>query len=306
VLKVPIGPNRTSFADGPSALMGPRPRRQSGGMTNNKQIVVGYDGSALADLALEWAAATARLEFASVLAVSVDHADDDPWSTQVPESDLEHGPRVELILKEAGAQGSSERRSGHILPVLLDVARDARMLVVGSHGHGSVGEALLGSVSQHVARHADCPVVVVRPVRSAVDKIIVGVDGSPGSENALEFACRRAELTGEVVVALHGWQELNVLVDRKGNVPDSIARDLEERGLLLAEAVAGVSATHPDVVLIQEPIPVSPGRALVDASVGASLVVVGSRGRGAFAGMLLGSVSNDVLAHAHCPVAVVR
>ena len=275
-------------------------------MTNNQQIVVGYDGSASADLALEWAAETARLESASVLAVAVDHVDEDPWSAHGPERDLEHGPRVEFILKEVGAEGSAERRSGHILPVLLDVAREARMLVVGSNGHGSLGEALLGSVSQHVARHADCPVVVVRPVTSAVEKIVVGVDGSPGSASALEFACRRAELTGEVVVALHGWQERNVLVDRSGNLPDSIARDLDERGLLLAEAVAGVHAAHPGIVLIQEPIPVSPGRALVDASVGASLVVVGSRGRGAFAGMLLGSVSNEVMAHAHCPVAVVR
>ena len=76
--------------------------------------------------------------------------------------------------------------------------------------------------------------------------------------------------------------------------------------MLLAESVAGVRAAHPDVVLVQEAVPVSPGQALVDASANASLVVVGSHGRGYFEGLLLGSVSHDVLHRAHCPVVVVR
>ena len=75
---------------------------------------------------------------------------------------------------------------------------------------------------------------------------------------------------------------------------------------LLAESVAGTRAAHPGVTLFQEAIPVRPAQVLVDASARASLVVTGSRGRGAFAGMLLGSVSHEVLHRARCPVAVVR
>jgi len=181
------------------------------------------------------------------------------------------------------------------------------MLVVGSHGHGRVTEALLGSVSQHVARHASCPVVVVRePTRSEAARIVVGIDGSGGSAAALEFACRRAELTGEAVVAVHAWKIGQVLVDGRGLLPDTIGPMLDDHELLLSESVAGVRADHPDVTLLEEAIAVAPGQALVDASKTASLVVTGSRGRGAFAGMLLGSVSHEVLGRAHCPVVIIR
>ena len=81
---------------------------------------------------------------------------------------------------------------------------------------------------------------------------------------------------------------------------------LEEKQVLLGESVAGMRAAYPDVVVVSEAIPVAPGDALVDASSNASLVVVGSRGRGFFSGLLLGSVSQDVLHRAHCPVAIVR
>lgn len=181
------------------------------------------------------------------------------------------------------------------------------MLVVGSHGHGRVAEALIGSVSQHVARHASCPVVVVRePAQTEAARIVVGIDGSGGSAAALEFACRRAELTDEVVVAVHAWKIGQVLVDGRGLLPETIGPMLDDHELLLSESVAGVRTDHPDVTLIEEAIAVAPGQALVDASETASLVVTGSRGRGAFAGMLLGSVSQEVLGRAHCPVAIIR
>lgn len=237
----------------------------------------------------------------------VDDVHEAQWRATGEDSEHEGAAHVELVLKELGAQGSYERRSATVVPELLAAAQHASILVVGSHGRGRVADALIGSVSQHLARHAPCPVVVVRePAATSANRIVVGIDGSGGSAAALEFACRRAEFTGEIVVAVHAWKAGRVLVDRQGQLPDTIGSTIEDSELLLGESVAGVRAEHPDVTLLQESIPVAPGPALADASATASLVVVGSRGRGAFTEMLLGSVSHELLCRAHCPVAIVR
>lgn len=273
----------------------------------NRDIVVGYDGSAEADLALRWAAGTSLLMKSPVKALMVDDLHEAQWLGSGRATAHELAAHADRIFMEVGAECTLERRSGTIVPELLEAGRDASMLVVGSHGHGRAAEALIGSVSQHVARHAACPVVVVRePASSEAARIVVGIDGSGGSAAALEFACRRAELTGEVVVAVHAWKVGQVLIDRQGRLPDTLGPSIESNELLLSESVAGVRTDHPGVTLLEEAIPVAPGQALVDASATASLVVMGSRGRGAFVGMLLGSVSHEVLCRAHCPVAIIR
>lgn len=284
-------------------------------MNAHNLIVVGYDGSADADLALTWAAETAIATGAPVKAVVVDDVDTRRLAATTllesagdQSSAAEFAAAAERRWKELGiAAASVEVVTGPPVPVLLDHAGDAALLVLGSHGHGRVAEAMIGSVSQHVARHAPCPVVVVRPASpSASRRIVVGIDGSEASAAALEFACQRAEVTGERVVALHGWRIHGLPVDRRGYLPAGVTVDSTAQELMLAECVAGVQPAHPDVDLVQEAVPVAPAQALVDASATASLVVVGSRGHGAFAGLLLGSVSHEVLHRADCPVAVVR
>lgn len=270
-------------------------------------IVVGYDGSPEADTALAWAAETSSLMHLDVRALMVDDRYASQWIGVRDRTDEELTAYVEDILKRAGAPGGLERRTGTIVPELLEAAQQASMLVVGSHGHGRIAEVLIGSVSQHVATHAACPVVVVRePAQASAARIVVGIDGSGGSVAALEFACRRAELTGEVVVAVHAWNVGSVLLDRRGQLSPDLGPTIEERELLLSESVAGVRGDHPDVTVHLEAIPVAPGQALVDESATASLIVTGSHGRGAFTGMLLGSVSHEVLCRAECPVAIVR
>ena len=186
-------------------------------------------------------------------------------------------------------------------------ALDASLLVVGSRGHGQVAGLVAGSVSQHLARHAPCPVVVARPVsHPAAVRIVVGHDGSEGSAAALEFACRRAEFTGEEVVVINGWRDGGATGTTRREVPEEFMDRIAEHERMLAEAIAGVRGEHPGVKIEPEAIPVVAWRALADASAAATLLVVGSRGRGAFSGMLLGSVSQQVLHHAQCPVAVVR
>lgn len=275
-------------------------------MDTRHPILVAYDGSPDAELALRWAGEEARATGAGLHVVVVDDVVTSPWGLAV----AHHG---EEVLAGAGAALADvvpdavlETRVGHVMEELLRASASASMVVVGSRGHGRTEDLLVGSVSQHLARHASCPVAVVRPTHTVDPKrIVVGIDGSENSSKALEYACRRAERTGETVTAIHAWHEHAPSTDVWSSEP-RVVGSLPHREVLLAESVAGVRVEHPDVVLEQEAVPVAPVRCLSDASRSASLLVVGSHGLGFFGGLLLGSVSQGVLHRAECPVVVVR
>jgi nucleotide-binding universal stress UspA family protein len=275
--------------------------------TNTGTILVGYDGSPDADIALQWAAETAALAGHVVRAVMVDEGKTPPGAPPGWEPDDKIPAQVDAVLAAAGASGTAERHVGNVESILLQQAREADMLVFGSRGHGWAAQTFLGSVSQHLARHAPCPVVVVRKSANPdAGRIVVGLDGSEESIAALRFACQRARLTNESVVALHAWKPGPVQLDHRGQLPDALADRSEAAEAALAEYVLAVHADHPTVTIERESVAMAPGLALTEASTNASLVVTGSRGHGALAGLLLGSVSHRVLLHAQCPVAVVR
>lgn len=271
-----------------------------------RNILLGYDGSPAADVALRWAAETASLGGDTVRAVSVDREDGSRPSGLgwVPEQEMP--AHVDAVLAAAGVNGAAERHTGHVVPVLLQEALGADMLVVGSQGHGWAADSARRSVSQSLARHAPCPVVVVRDAAGPAARIVVGVDGSEESRAALEFACRRASLTQETVVASHAWKPGRVNVDLRGQLPRKLAERSLAADTALADYVAELQADYPAVELEMETIALPPAVALTEASATASLVVTGSRGRGVLAGLLLGSVSHHLLHWARCPVAVVR
>lgn len=287
-------------------------------MTTTLPILVAYDGSADAEHALQWSAAESLRTGVPLRVLAVNAVLPPTWGGMTGAVgvaglvDIPPGDSAALLeragktLSDAGVDTASlDQATGHVVDELLRAAESASLLVTGSHGHGRTGEALIGSVSQHLARHATCPVVVVRPAHDPdARRIVVGVDGSRSSAAALEHACRRAEDTGETVVALHAWRVPAPSTDVWSSKPRSV--DTDERERFLSESIAGVREDHPDVRLEHEVVPVPPGQALVDASAGASLVVVGSRGLGFFSGLLLGSVSQVVLHRAQCPVLVVR
>lgn len=283
-------------------------------MTENlPRIVVGYDGSPDADLALRWAAETASgPSEGALLEVVVVRTVVDPLFGNFDAADDRLAERWQRRatheLGELGAGNSAVVvRKGGVVPELIDASRDAALLVVGSAGHALTSGTLLGSVSQHAARHATCPVVVVRQERSTkARRIVVGIDGSPESQRALRFACERASRTGESVVAVHGYFLAALVTNPDGGWSESTVGAVALAGRTVAEICARVAKDFPAVDIEPEAIPARPGRALVDASAAASLVVVGSRGRGAFTELLLGSVSQHVLHHAQCSVAVVH
>jgi nucleotide-binding universal stress UspA family protein len=278
-------------------------------------ILLAYDGSSDAVRALDWAADESRGTGVPLRVLTVQDVQDVAMvtpsrrGTPVPATSTarEALDDARAALAAAGVVAATfDHRVGSVASEILDAAETSSMVVLGSRGHAVASEMVLGSVSQHVARHAGSPVVVVRRPRDAgARRVVVGMDGSPGGRSALELACRRAERTGETVVALHGWHVHAPSTDVWSAVPRSLAEE-DERRRLLSESVAGARQDHPDVELELEAVGVAPGTALVDASASASLVVVGARGRSFVGGLLLGSVSQSVLRHAYCPVAVVR
>jgi nucleotide-binding universal stress UspA family protein len=284
------------------------------------QIVVGVDGSDESQRALDWAANEAALRGCRLRVVQVIQ----PWpitpSVLAPIPLIETDELAEAVrhfigsmVKRARATAPSVKVDGLVLTgspsgELLHAATGAVMLVVGSKGHGAVGGVLLGSVSTSVAVHATVPVVVTRlgPTRPT-GRIIVGVDGSPASAAAVDFSIREASQRGASVTAIHVSTGPFPLLATTSE-PEVIHRgDVDpEEAAAVAETLAGYEEECPDVsveriFMVGHPVP-----ALIKASHGADLLVVGSRGHGAFTGRLLGSVSLGVLHLASGPVAVVR
>lgn len=282
-------------------------------------VVVGVDGSDGALETARWAADEAARRRARIRLV---HAFG--WTTEVVAGHpalgeqrrdvlLDHARR-HLVTAAAAVAGRApdvpvehELVVGHPIAVLVGESRGAELLVIGDRGLGRIGGLLLGSVAVALASHGACPVVVVRgaelePPSSA--PVVVGIDGSEVSERALAFAYEEAALCGAPLVAVHTWLDL-VCDPAAGLLVDWAAVEAEEHAAL-GERLAGWARTHPDVPVRRVVTRDGPALALLTEAEGARLVVVGSRGRGGFAGLLLGSVSHAVLHRSPCPVAVVR
>ncbi len=280
-------------------------------------VVVGVDGSDSSRQALDWAVeeATRRNLLLHVLcAWSSDYtaetvapvvagmADE---SRSIAEAAAARAraasPELDVVTSTVHAQAAS---------ALIAASRHADTVVVGARGVGALTEAVLGSTSMQLAAYASCPVVVVREPpsrRAGPHRVVVGVDGSDLSSDATGYAFEQASRRGLGLTVVHAWDAhvytsavaLSVLVEPWGEL-------VAEQELITSEAIARWAEKFPDVDVRTRVTQGRPADVLVDSSEGAELVVVGSRGRGGFRGLLLGSVSRSVLHRAHCPVAVVR
>jgi nucleotide-binding universal stress UspA family protein len=261
------------------------------------RILVGVDGSADSLAALDWAIGEARLRDLAVVAYHAWHQPESPEAEetlvaageQVLDQAMEHGTKhaADVPLTRTLVRGDPARR-------LSQASVDADLLVVGARGQG--GQSRVGSVGVGVALHARCPVVVTRGgVDAYTDvatdgRLMVGVDGSPGSDIAVRFAFAEAARRHVPLHALHAPDATSR--------PDEAAQRL--RGWLRARATS-----YPGVPVTDDVVSGKPGPALLAAATGAALLVIGSRGHGADA-TLLGATADAVLHDAPCPTVLVR
>jgi len=284
----------------------------------NRPVVVGVDGSPSSLVAAEHAARAAVLRSRPLLLVhgylhpSGYGVPFNPYDLGVPAPSEEAQQMLERTAAELtgrwpGLAVEVRQVLGGPGATMIEESRRADLVVVGSRGLGGFTGLLLGSVGTQVAAHAHCPVLVVRPDEQPIPvdgPVMVGVDGSESSRLAVGLGADEAALRDVPLVLVHvGPSDGNRAVPE--DIEESQAAYQAEVVRLLADASAVVRADHPDLVVREHPVRATgAAQGLIEASGTASLLVVGTRGRAGFAGLLLGSVSQAAIQHAHCPVLV--
>ncbi|SCL32366.1 Nucleotide-binding universal stress protein, UspA family [Micromonospora rhizosphaerae] len=285
----------------------------------NGAVVVGVDGSEPALRAVRLAAGEAARRHRPLRVVHgfiwpLLRVPVNPPAEAPPGGGLRHQAEelVAAAVAEAEAAAPGVRVSGEIIDgeaaaVLLGESPTATMIVLGDRGLGGFAALVVGSVAIQVASYADCPVMVARGEERAAGPIVVGVDGSSLSRAAVGFAADEAAVRGTRLHALLAYT--HPISGGPGDMQPLVYEENQLRGeedRILAESLTGLVERHPEVPVTREVVRGRPVKVLTEASRDAQLVVVGRQGRGALGGLLLGSVSQGVLHHATCPVAVVR
>ncbi len=282
------------------------------------RMVVGVDGSSNSEQALAWALDHAPARDAGVEAVhawqafatgsfqgivATDHDDLEQAAAELLDESIERA-----VVGHATTPIQRVLVPGTPATALLEQSRDADLVVVGSRGRGGFRGLLLGSVSHQVMQHAPCPVIVVPDGGNEPPKgrIVVGVDDSDSARAALAWAvdwaaCDAAEI--DVVLAFDSqlaWIDAGSDYEAQWLANAKAKAETALRGIV-DDVVTGDQRAVVHQVVEEG----APARVLLDRGRDADLLVVGSRGRGGFAGLLLGSVSQRCVEHSHCPVAVV-
>lgn len=294
-------------------------------MTKDNAVVAGVDGTEPSERAALWAARQA-VAFGKPLVLVYGmrwpmytqahlHA---PVGLGVVEPGLTEEPMrrwardmldglAERCREATGAEVDSDIVSGEPVDAVVLAADRVAFAVVGHSDQGGVAEFLLGSTAQRLTRSCPWPVVVVRD-EAAVEEardggpVVVGVDGSPVSGQALRFAFGFAARHGAEVVAVHASSERTTATAEPVQTREEAA--LREGWGPVGSELAECARRYPDVSHRLLDVSAPPVEALLAASAEAALLVVGSHGKGAMRRALLGSVSHELVDSAPCPVAV--
>ncbi|MDI6105871.1 universal stress protein [Actinoplanes sp. NEAU-A12] len=282
----------------------------------NNTIVIGYDGSPDAHTALTWAldeaartAAPAEIVYADEWPLWAPAASMAPTVAIRPDSYVEHV--ITGMLDTAVTTAKETHPTVHVTATtvrayasatLIGRSTEARLVVVGARGHSAVA-GLLGSVSSAVSAHARCPVVVVRGEPAGTAPVVAGIDGSALAPAVLRFAAQQATARNVPLRVIRTWTPVTGLWEETPMATRTVTAEEREPFDTL---VTGIRDTFPGLMIEAEGSVEHPAAALALASTTAQLLVVGSRGRGAVRGMLLGSVSQHLLRHSACTIAVVH
>ncbi|MCJ0891974.1 universal stress protein [Rhodococcus sp. ARC_M12] len=282
--------------------------------------VVGVDGSAASMDAVRWAVLDAELHGSDLTIVSAvptvltgldalpeqtsahlrfetNRILDEAMSIARPTGSAVSAIAVDAVLSDRPAAA-----------ILLEMSETARMVVIGTRGLGAAQRTSLGSVSVALSTHSHCPVTVVHAWPTGgytqSEAVVVGVDGTSAATAAVELAFEEADVRGAPLTAVHAWADSDLSIGM--SVPGlEWAVHRPEADDVLASALDDCAQRHPTVPLRHVTVRDRPAHALLDHAQGAQLLVLGSHGRGGFAGMMLGSTSRSVVARASCPVTVV-
>jgi nucleotide-binding universal stress UspA family protein len=282
---------------------------------SGRTIVVGYDRSADAKAAARWALDEASLTGAPVeFLYAYDWPIWAPDASMAPTSVVWPDAETQQVIKDtlAEAVGVAERSHPAVHTTiatadndaalaLVERSAEAGLIVLGSRGHSAVTN-LLGSVSVAVSAHAQCPVVVVRGRPSVTAPVAVGVDGSATSEAAIAFAAGEAAVRGVPLLIIRAWKPAGGLWAKAPKVTHAESADERQQ---FDDLVTAWRQKYPQLDITADAVVEHPAAALTRLSATTQLLVVGSRGWGALRGMLLGSVSQHLLRHAACDVAIV-
>ncbi|WP_292988445.1 universal stress protein [Mycobacterium sp.] len=280
-------------------------------------IVVGVDGSGYSNVAVRWAAREAVMRNARLTLVHVISMPHPFWFgselrelyeadaqgiledavTDVHDAAKDHAS-LELDCQSYFSQPASK---------LLDMSKDADLVVTGARGLGTVSRLLLGSVSTALIHHARCPVAVIHQDASSsstatTEPVLLGTDGSAASELATAIAFQEASMRGANLVVMHAANDADLAQLRNTKYTAGLA----DVGEMLTERLSKHQRHYPGVRVQQVVVDDRPTTHLLELADNAQLVVVGSHGRGGFAGMALGSVSTAVAHASQTPVIVAR
>ena len=302
-------------------------------MTRN-EIVVGLDDSPSAKVALRWAAEQAILSHAVLRAIHVLDWPYRPSNTPLPARRHDVDPTFDEV--QAAYLASITKvfddisprpdwliqfATGEPGPVLVRQSRDSQLLVVGTREHVGFGRLLVSSISHYCLSHASCPVVAVPALTDAApaelleqraagevnsNEIVVGVDLSPSARAALRWAAQHAKATGQSLRAVHAVDvspDFNLALGM-----GAVAAPLRAPAMDTAyrEAIAAVfDSIQPEPGWSLSFFSGEAGPVVVAESVGAALLVVGTKEHVGIGRLIPGSVSHHCLSHAQCPVVAI-
>ena len=289
------------------------------------RIVVGTDGSLRADKAVAWAANRAAARNLPLLILLVVPELPLPGRTAaaaainqgthyVDDFLAESQQKVEAVAERLraeypGVEIEARVVQGHDSSILAEASKDAAQVVVGARGQNApLSVKLLGGVSDAVTSHAHGPVAVISDFaeENPNGPVVVGVDDSAPARAAARIAFDAAQVRGVPVIAVNAW-DFGPYDAFNAEIWDHSMQQINTSLTdLVNEVLAPLREEFPNVEVEVRIVRGRPENAIVDASKGAGLVVVGSRGRGGFKGLMLGSTSKHVLRESHAPVIVTR
>lgn len=273
-----------------------------------ERVTVAVDGGPASDAAVEWVihrTRSTKLALDIVAAVGLDS--ELPTGAEshfrTPFEDALERAKTRVRAAVPGLAVTTTILRGLPHDALITAGLSSDLLVIGTNKTSPIAGILHGTLALKVAGQSSCITVVV-PVNWApgTGQVVAGWNDDPTSEEALDFAAAEASRSKVGVTIVHTWTAAPTSAGTPAAIVDEI---MTTNDLLLASAAYRVERAYPNLSVTQALHPGSAAVAIVRAARGASLVVVGSRGRGAIAGFFLGSVSHDVLLNMPAPVAVV-